>query len=75
VPAKSGFTCVELSELFEFVVSTFAPVAEDQGHRLHAEIEAAFRSPATGDLLLQLATNLVENAFATPQAAPPLRFA
>jgi signal transduction histidine kinase len=59
---KSGFTCVELSELFEFVVSTFAPVAEDQGHRLHAEIEGGISISGDRDLLLQLATNLVENA-------------
>jgi signal transduction histidine kinase len=59
---KAGFTSVDLSELFELVVSTFAPVAEDQGHRLNSEIEDDITISGDPDLLFQLATNLVENA-------------
>jgi signal transduction histidine kinase len=59
---KAGFTSVELSELFELVASTFAPVAEDQGHRLKSEIEHDITISGDRDLLFQLATNLVENA-------------
>jgi signal transduction histidine kinase len=59
---KAGFTSVDLSELFELVASTFAPVAEDQGHRLRSEIEEDLTIAGDRDLLFQLATNLVENA-------------
>jgi signal transduction histidine kinase len=59
---KAGFTSVDLSELCELVVSTFAPVAEDQGHRLNSEIEDDITISGDPDLLFQLATNLVENA-------------
>jgi len=59
---KSGFTSVDLSEVFELVASTFAPVAEDLGHRLNSEIEEHISISGDRDLLLQLATNLVENA-------------
>src|SRR5262245_40388905 len=59
---KAGFTSVDLSGLFELVASTFAPVAEDQGHRLISQIEDHIAISGDRDLLLQLATNLVENA-------------
>jgi signal transduction histidine kinase len=59
---KAGFAAVDLSELFEFVAATFAAVAEDQGHRLVSKIEAGATISGDRELLLQLATNLVENA-------------
>jgi signal transduction histidine kinase len=59
---KEGFRSVDLSELFELVASTFAPVAEDRGHRLVSKIEHDVSLCGDRDLLLQLATNLVENA-------------
>ena len=59
---KAGFARVDMSELFDFVATTFQPVAEDKGYRLLSQIEPG--AVITGDrgLLLQLATNLVENA-------------
>jgi signal transduction histidine kinase len=59
---KSGFATVDLSELFEFIATTFAPVAEDQGRELVSDIEGGASIPGDRELLLQLATNLVENA-------------
>src|SRR5262245_54400597 len=59
---KAGFVRVDLSELFELVASTFAPVAEDQGHELVADIQDGITICGDPELLLQLATNLVENA-------------
>jgi signal transduction histidine kinase len=59
---KSGFTTVDLSELFEFVATTFAAVAEDHGQTLVSEIEVGAMTSGDRELLLQLATNLVENA-------------
>ena len=59
---KAGFAQVDLSELFELVALTFTAVAEDQGHTLVAEIEAGVAICGDRELLLQLATNLVENA-------------
>ena len=59
---KSGFATVGLSELFELVATTFAPVAEDQGQRLVSDIEGGAAVSGDRELLLQLATNLVENA-------------
>jgi signal transduction histidine kinase len=59
---RAGFAAVDLSGLFEFVAMTFAVVAEDQGHRLVSKIEAGVTISGDRELLLQLATNLVENA-------------
>jgi signal transduction histidine kinase len=58
---KSGFTCVELSEL------------RDTGYMQRSR--AAFRSPATGTCCFSSPPILSRTPFATPQAAPPLRFA
>jgi signal transduction histidine kinase len=59
---KAGFARVDMSELFEFVATTFQPVAEDQGHRLLSHIAPGAVIFGDRELLLQLATNLVENA-------------
>jgi signal transduction histidine kinase len=59
---KSGFATVDLSELFELVATTFAAVAEDQGQKLVSDIEEGATISGDRELLLQLATNLVENA-------------
>jgi len=59
---KAGFAAVDLSGLFEFVATTFAAVAEDQGHRLVSDIDAGATICGDRELHLQLATNLVENA-------------
>jgi signal transduction histidine kinase len=59
---KAGFSKVDLSELFEFIATTFQPVAEDERHRLVSEIELGLTITGDRELLLQLATNLIENA-------------
>jgi signal transduction histidine kinase len=59
---KAGFASVDLSELVELVETTFQPVAEDTGHRLLSRIEAGAAITGDRELLLQLMTNLVENA-------------
>jgi signal transduction histidine kinase len=59
---KAGFARVDLSELFELVALTFAAVAEDQGHQLVSDIAGGIAISGDRELLLQLATNLVENA-------------
>jgi signal transduction histidine kinase len=65
---RAGFSKVDLSELLEFVASTYQPVAEDQGGRLLSEIAPGLSVSGDRGLLLQLATNLVENAL---RHAPP----
>jgi signal transduction histidine kinase len=59
---KAGFASVDLSELFEFVATTFQPVAEDTGQRFLSDIEPGAVITGDRELLLQLVTNLVENA-------------
>jgi signal transduction histidine kinase len=59
---KGGFAKVDLSELFVFVATTFAPVAEDHGQKLVSDIEGGATISGDRELLLQLTTNLVENA-------------
>jgi signal transduction histidine kinase len=59
---KAGFSKVDLSELFEFIATTFQPVAEDERHRLVSEIAPGLTITGDRELLLQLATNLIENA-------------
>jgi len=65
---KAGFSRVDMSELLEFVATTFQPVAEDQGRLLLSRIEPGMLISGDRELLLQLTTNLVENAIRhTPQ--------
>jgi signal transduction histidine kinase len=59
---KADFARVDLSELFDFVAETFAAVAEDEGHQLVCDIQDGIAISGDRELLLQLATNLVENA-------------
>jgi signal transduction histidine kinase len=59
---RTGFSKVDVSELLEFVATTYQPVAEDQGGRLLSEIAPGLLVSGDRGLLLQLATNLVENA-------------
>jgi len=59
---RAGFSKVDLSELIEFVATTYQPVAEDHGDRLLSQIAPGLFVSGDRGLLLQLATNLVENA-------------
>jgi signal transduction histidine kinase len=60
--ARGRFRDVDLAEIVQFVVETFAPAAQDEGKALMAgELVPA---PVLGDrqLLIQMLVNLVENA-------------
>ena len=59
---KSGFVAVPLSDLLQRLAETYAPVAEDSGHRLVTEIEPGIVMRGDKSLLTQLFANLCENA-------------
>lgn len=59
---KSGFTAVDLSQLLQRLHETYAPVAEDTGHTLSAEISSNITIRGDQSLLTQLFANLNENA-------------
>lgn len=59
---KAGFARIDLSELLGFAAETFQPVAEDAEHRLSFSIEPGISMTGDRELLLQMATNLIENA-------------
>jgi signal transduction histidine kinase len=59
---RAGFTEVDLSSIFETIAETYAPVAEDHGKVLRAEIRPGIRMRGDPDLLTQMLANLVENA-------------
>jgi signal transduction histidine kinase len=71
---KAGFARVDLSELFELVAATFAAVAEDQGHELVADIHGGIAISGDRELLLQLASNLVENAIRHTPSGSKIEF-
>src|SRR5262249_41303902 len=67
---RAGFSKVDISALFELVATTFHAVAEDQGHQLTSQIEPDVVILGDRELLLHLATNIVENAIRhTPQGS------
>jgi signal transduction histidine kinase len=59
---RASFDEVDLSELFRNLAETFAPVADDQGQRLAAEIAPDVAVRGDRQLLVQMLANLVENA-------------
>lgn len=59
---RSGFREIDLSAIVERLVAAYAPVAEDQGKTLNARVEPGLLLQGDGELLLQAAANLVENA-------------
>jgi signal transduction histidine kinase len=71
---KAGFARVDVSELFELVALTFAAVAEDQGHQLVSDIQGGIAISGDRELLLQLATNLVENAIRHTPSGTKIEF-
>ncbi len=71
---KAGFARVDVSELFELVALTFAAVAEDQGHELVSDIQGGITLSGDRELLLQLATNLVENAIRHTPSGTKIEF-
>ncbi len=59
---RTAFSRVDLSALLEELAETYAPVAEDMGHTLTAEVNAAVHVQGDGQLLTQMLVNLIENA-------------
>lgn len=59
---RHGFAPVDLSALMEFVSTTFEAVAEDRDRRLLAHIQLGISVFGDRELLMQMLTNLVENA-------------
>jgi signal transduction histidine kinase len=58
----SGFTQVNLSELLHKAYELYRPVAEDNQQRMNAHITADLQVQGDAELLLQLFSNLIENA-------------
>jgi signal transduction histidine kinase len=59
---KSGFGPINLSELLETLVETYAIVCEESGHELTARISPELHIVGDRELLQQLGANLIENA-------------
>ena len=59
---RAGFADVDLSAIFQNVVDAYAPVAEQDGQTLTANIQAAVTVRGDDALLTQMLSNLVENA-------------
>ncbi len=53
---------MDLSAIAENVVDAFAPVAEDEGKRIEARIDAGVSVHGDRELLTQVIVNLVENS-------------
>lgn len=59
---RAGFKPVELSEAIELVAATYRAVAEDEEHQLTSDVQHGISVVGDRELLLQMASNLVENA-------------
>jgi signal transduction histidine kinase len=59
---RSAFAPVELAPLLRHLQDVFGPVAEDSGHSLSIRLEAMATVRGDRDLLVQLFSNLIENA-------------
>lgn len=59
---RSGFRRVDLSELAEAMVESYAPVAEDRQQTLDAELQQGIEVIGDRELLGQMLANLIENA-------------
>lgn len=59
---RASFRDVNLSEVMHTVADAYGPVAEDDGRSLRAEIEDALTITGDRELLVQLFSNLAENA-------------
>ena len=67
---RAGFRRMALSTIIAGVTQTFAPTAEDQGRVLAAHIDPGIEIDGDGELITQLAANLIDNAIRhTPKGA------
>lgn len=60
---RSSFRTVDLSDVMQAVFEAYGPVAEDAGRLLEADIQTTVKINGDRELLIQLFSNLVENAF------------
>jgi signal transduction histidine kinase len=58
---REGFAPVDLSGLFETIIDTYGPVADDVGHRLAGTVAPGLSIRGDRQLLTQMLANLVEN--------------
>lgn len=66
---RAGFKSVDLTELTDRVRQIYEPVAEDHGQHLTADLGAGVIIAGDAELLTQLVSNLIENAFAHAPAS------
>lgn len=59
---RAGFAPVDLSEICETIVETYAAVAEDSGRRVSASVTPGVLVTGDRELLTQMLANLTENA-------------
>src|SRR5262249_57823658 len=59
---RAGFDSIDLSALFTSMAEAYAPVAEDRGKRLCAEVVPGLSTDGDQALLTQMVSNLIENA-------------
>lgn len=59
---RAAFTVVDLGHIVAMVAETYAPVAEDRGQTLQAEVGGAVNIHGDRELLTQMVANLIENA-------------
>jgi signal transduction histidine kinase len=59
---RGGFAAVDLAALLHHLGDVFGPVAEDAGHRMEIEIPGSAVIRGDRELLVQLFSNLIENA-------------
>lgn len=59
---KSGFRTVNLTEVLERVTTAYRAVAEDESKELNEAFDNGILVHGDGELLLQMAANLIENA-------------
>ncbi len=72
---KAGFQRVILGLVVANVAEAFTPSAEDQGRRLHVQIEPDRLVSGDPELLTQLVSNLIENALRHTPAGNPIEVA
>lgn len=65
---REGFAPIDLSGVFETIIDTYGPVADDSGHRLTGTVAPGQRIRGDRQLLTQMLANLVEN---TIRHTPP----
>ena len=65
---REGFASVDLSGVFDTIIDTYGPVADDAGHRLTGAVAPGLQVRGDRQLLTQMLANLVEN---TIRHTPP----